>query len=173
MSKDYDFLPTTSETWIYLSMIRLMLKRLVHECIRPAFHYRHTAVNPRRTPICTASRVTRVHLVHWLDVPGAGARRGPVVTALRITIGSLIFVGQLEEDAPKTCAAFTRLPPFHNKIIQARWSGESAWFPLGDFDVGVGFENHTSHPAPGQVLIYPGGYSEIEILFPYGATCSS
>lgn len=95
------------------------------------------------------------------------------MTALRITIGSLIFVGQLEEDAPKTCAAFTRLPPFHNKIIQARWSGESAWFPLGDFDVGVGFENHTSHPAPGQVLIYPGGYSEIEILFPYGATCSS
>ena len=34
----------------------------------------------------------------------------------------------------------------------------------------VGFENHTSHPAPGEILFYPGGYSETEILFPYGAT---
>lgn len=39
MSKDYEFLPSTSETWIYLSMIRLMLKRLAHERIQPAFHY--------------------------------------------------------------------------------------------------------------------------------------
>ncbi|HEX5439848.1 MAG TPA: transposase, partial [Ktedonobacterales bacterium] len=43
MSKDYEFLPTTSETWIYLSMLRLMLKRLAHEQIQPAFHYRHVA----------------------------------------------------------------------------------------------------------------------------------
>ena len=45
------------------------------------------------------------------------------------------------------------------------------WVPLGDFEFGVGFENHTSHPAPSQVLFYPGGYSETEILFPYGNTC--
>ena len=49
-----------------------------------------------------------------------------------------------------------------------RWSGESTWIPLGDFDVGVGFENHTSHPAPGEILLYPGGFSETEILLPYG-----
>ena len=36
--------------------------------------------------------------------------------------------------------------------------------------MGVGFENHTSYPAPGQILLYPGGYSETEILFPYGGT---
>jgi hypothetical protein len=35
---------------------------------------------------------------------------------------------------------------------------------------GVSFENHTSHPAPGQILLYPGGYSETEILVPYGNT---
>ena len=35
----------------------------------------------------------------------------------------------------------------------------------------VGFENHTSHPAPGDILIYTGDISECEILFPYGA-CS-
>jgi hypothetical protein len=42
-SKDYEFLPATSEAWIYLSMIRLMLKRLAHEQIQPAFHYRRVA----------------------------------------------------------------------------------------------------------------------------------
>jgi hypothetical protein len=35
----------------------------------------------------------------------------------------------------------------------------------------VGYENHTSHPAPGDLLIYTGDMSECEILFPYGA-CS-
>jgi transposase len=43
MSKDYEFLPASSEAWIYLSMIRLMLKRLAHEQIQPAFHYRRVA----------------------------------------------------------------------------------------------------------------------------------
>ncbi len=94
---------------------------------------------------------------------------GRLVSMLRITAGLYRFVVRMEEDAaPLTCAAFQKLLPFHNKIIQARWSGEAAWIPLGDFQVGVPFENHTSHPAPGAILLYPGGYSETEILFPYG-----
>ena len=94
------------------------------------------------------------------------------MATLRITAGPFAFVARLEEQAaPQTCAAFLDLLPFRQKLIQARWSGESAWIPLGDFQVGVGFENHTSHPAPGEILLYPGGYSETEILFPYGATC--
>ena len=94
------------------------------------------------------------------------------MTDVRITVGDLVFTARWEDEAaPKTCAAFRALLPFHNRVIQARWSGESAWIPLGDFQVGVGFENATSHPAPGEVLLYPGGYSETEILFPYGATC--
>ena len=28
-----------------------------------------------------------------------------------------------------------------------------------------------SYPAPGQILLYPGGISETEILIPYGPTC--
>ncbi len=93
------------------------------------------------------------------------------MTILRITVGPLEFTARMEEvDAPKTCAAFSKLLPFRNKIIQARWSGEAAWTPLGDFQVGVGYENHTSYPSPGQILLYPGGYSETEILFPYGST---
>ncbi len=43
MSKDYEFLPSTSETWVYLSMLRLMLKRLAREQNHPAFHYRRVA----------------------------------------------------------------------------------------------------------------------------------
>lgn len=93
------------------------------------------------------------------------------MNTLRITAGPFQFTARMEEaGAPQTCAAFAQLLPFRNKIIQARWSGESAWIPLGDFQVGVGFENATSHPAPGEILLYPGGYSETEILFPYGAT---
>ncbi len=90
---------------------------------------------------------------------------------LTIRVGSLMFTAQLEsEAAPTTCAAFDKLLPFTSKIVQARWSGESAWIPLGELEVGVGHENHTSHPAPGELLLYPGGYGETEILFPYGGT---
>jgi len=91
---------------------------------------------------------------------------------LKITVGDLTFGARWEQGAaPRTCAAFAGLLPFRQRLIQARWSGESGWVPLGDFDVGVGFENATSYPAPGEILLYPGGYSETEILFPYGATC--
>ena len=91
------------------------------------------------------------------------------MSMLQITAGPYAFRARLEEErAPRTCAAFTKLLPFAQKVIHVRWSGESTWIPLGEFDVGVGFENHTSHPAPGQILLYPGGFSETEILLPYG-----
>jgi hypothetical protein len=90
---------------------------------------------------------------------------------VRISIAGLEFIARMEEEtAPQTCAAFQALLPFRGKLIQARWSGEAAWIPLGEFKLGVGFENATSYPAPGELLFYPGGYSETEILFPYGAT---
>ncbi|HEX3703768.1 MAG TPA: DUF3830 family protein, partial [Vicinamibacterales bacterium] len=49
-----------------------------------------------------------------------------------------------------------------------RWSGEACWIPLGSLDLGLPYENHTSYPAPGEILLYPGGLSETEILLPYG-----
>ncbi|MBK9714106.1 MAG: DUF3830 family protein [Kouleothrix sp.] len=92
------------------------------------------------------------------------------MTTLRITAGPYVFTAALEEaDAPQTCAAFRRLLPYRQKLIHARWSGEACWIPLGDFQLGVGFENHTSHPSRGDILFYPGGMSETEILFPYGS----
>jgi hypothetical protein len=90
---------------------------------------------------------------------------------LHIIAGPFEFIAQMEEEAaPQSCAAFSQMLPFRNKIIQARWSGEAAWIPLGNLQVGVGYENHTSYPAPGQILLYPGDFSETEILFPYGST---
>jgi len=93
------------------------------------------------------------------------------MSKLKITAGPFQFGARWERDAaPKTCEAFERLLPFRNKIIHVRWSGESAWIPLGDMETGLEFEHHTSHPAPGEILLYPGGFSETEILFPYGGT---
>ncbi len=91
---------------------------------------------------------------------------------LEITVGERRFVARLEEEAaPRTVAAFRRLLPLESRIIQARWSGQSAWIPFGELDLGLRPENATSYPSPGEILLYPGGVSETEILFPYGPTC--
>ena len=91
---------------------------------------------------------------------------------LEISAGPFRFTARWEsEKAPKTIAALRRLLPLRAQLVQARWSGESAWVPLGELETGVGYENHTSYPAPGQLLLYPGGISETEILCPYGSTC--
>src|SRR5829696_925502 len=91
---------------------------------------------------------------------------------VRITVGDLTLAARFEEAAaPATCAAFRAVLPFASRLIQARWSGESGWVPLGEYHLGVGVENATSYPSPGEILFYPGGYSETEILFPYGHSC--
>jgi hypothetical protein len=63
--------------------------------------------------------------------------------------------------------------PIESKLIHCRWSGESTWIPYGDFRPGIDYENHTSHPSPGMLAMYPGGISECEIFFPYGACTTS
>ena len=91
---------------------------------------------------------------------------------LTITTNELRFVARLDEEAaPQTVAAFRRLLPLDSRIIHCRWSGESNWIPFGELDVGIGPENATSYPSPGEILLYPGGVSETELLFPYGACC--
>jgi len=90
---------------------------------------------------------------------------------LKITIASFTFTARMEDEAaPRTCNAFRQLLPYHQQIIHARWSGEACWIPLGDFKLNVDYENHTSYPSRGEILFYPGGISETEILFPYGST---
>ena len=90
-------------------------------------------------------------------------------TNLKITAGPYVFDAKLETElAPKTCEAFLKHLPFLSKIVHVRWSGEGVWMPLGGLDFGIDFENNTSYPAPGQIIIYPGGVSETEILLAYG-----
>ena len=91
------------------------------------------------------------------------------MSKLKITAGPYVFEARLEtEGAPKTCAAFLKHMPFRSQVVHVRWSGEGVWIPLGDLDFGVTYENHTSYPAPGQIILYPGGISETEILLAYG-----
>ena len=91
---------------------------------------------------------------------------------LRITVADdLAFDANWEAGAARTRQALAAWLPIRSQLIHCRWSGESTWIPFGDRRPDVGFENHTSHPAPGDLLIYAGDVSECEILFPYGA-CS-
>ncbi len=88
---------------------------------------------------------------------------------LTILAGAYRFAGRFETArAPATVAAFRARLPFDSQLVHVRWSGEGVWVPLGDTDFGLDYENHTSFPAPGQILLYPGGISETEILLAYG-----
>jgi len=95
------------------------------------------------------------------------------MTRIRIIAGDQTFIAETQPDAPRTVAAFLQLLPYRQQLIHVRWSGEACWVPLGDFRLAtqgepVGFENHTSHPSVGDILFYPGGYSETEIILAYG-----
>ncbi len=91
------------------------------------------------------------------------------MSLITITAGPHTFRARFEDAAaPYTCAKFRSLLPYRQRIIHVRWSGEACWIPLGYLDLGLPFENHTSYPAPGQLLLYPGGISETEILLAYG-----
>jgi hypothetical protein len=88
---------------------------------------------------------------------------------LEISAGGYDFVARFEEqDAPETVGAFRRLLPLESRIIHVRWSGEGGWIPFGDLDLGIGPENATCYPNPGEIVFYPGGVSETELLLAYG-----
>ncbi|HEY3078548.1 MAG TPA: DUF3830 family protein [Chloroflexota bacterium] len=114
---------------------------------------------------------------------------------LRLTIGTgdraLVLDAKLEnERAGQTVQTILSLLPFRGKILQGRWSGESGWIPIDDWQAAsspsggapgpaaahtprrfdLAYENHTSFPAPGELLFYCFGLSVTEILVPYGPT---
>jgi hypothetical protein len=92
------------------------------------------------------------------------------VADVRITAGPFAFAARFARAAaPRTCDKFAGMLPYRERLIHVRWSGEACWIPLGDLDLGLGYENATSYPAPGQLLLYPGGVSETEILLAYGS----
>ena len=88
---------------------------------------------------------------------------------ISVTIADMHFSGQWVDGAPRTVAAIRGLLPLRSRLIHCRWSGEGCWTPFGEATLPVGPENATSHPAPGHIILYPGGLSECEILVAYGA----
>src|SRR2546430_13560511 len=131
-----------------------------------------------RVPCDTCSLPSKRHSV--TATPAAGSPRvvsrtcveivGRLVLGmLKIRVAPLTFTARLEEkSAPKTVAVIRKMLPLRSKIVHCRWSGESTRIPMADKQLGPDFENHTSHPAPGMLLLYPGGVSQPELLFPYG-----
>ena len=89
---------------------------------------------------------------------------------LEITAGGYTFKARYEDEAaPKTVEAFKKhLLGLTSKIIHVRWSGQAGWIPFGDLDLGIKPENGTCSPHPGELVIYPGGVSETELLLAYG-----
>ena len=91
---------------------------------------------------------------------------------IEITIGRLVLRAKLLLDkAPETCRLLTDGMPIMGDLVQARWSGEAAWLQMDSYCIEAPQENATSYPGPGQLLYYPGGVSEKEILIPYGSAC--
>ena len=87
-----------------------------------------------------------------------------------LTIGAFTLRGRFEDAAPRTCEAFRQLLPMSADLLHVRWSGQAVWLPMGETSLSIPPENATSYPAPGEVLLYPGGVSETEILIAYGGT---
>ena len=91
---------------------------------------------------------------------------------IRITIGKIKFIAKMHLDrAPETCRLLLEKMPITGKVIQARWSGEADWLQMDPYGIEAPQENATSYPGPGQILYYPGGVSEKEILITYGSAC--
>ncbi|MDH3636809.1 MAG: DUF3830 family protein, partial [Gammaproteobacteria bacterium] len=89
---------------------------------------------------------------------------------MKITIAGHRFDADFEDvRSPATCDSFRAVMPFESEVVHVRWSGEGVWIPLGDLDFAVGYEDATAYPAPGQILLYPKGKSETEILIAYGS----
>ena len=88
---------------------------------------------------------------------------------MKITIADIEFAAKFETDkSPQTCQSIRSTLPFVSQVVHVRWSGEGIWIPLGDLDFSVGYEDATAYPAPGEILLYPKGKSETEILIAYG-----
>ena len=92
-----------------------------------------------------------------------------LTSRIDITAGPYQLVARLEQElAPRTCDAFLRLLPWHERLIHVRWSGEGMWIPMGNEHFDLPWENHSCYPRPGEFIFYPGGVSETEILLAYG-----
>ena len=86
-----------------------------------------------------------------------------------ITAGPFSFEARFETaDAPRTVAVLRSMAPLQESLVHVRWSGEAVWVPMGERSLDLPPENATAYPLPGQILLYPGGVSETELILAYG-----
>ena len=89
---------------------------------------------------------------------------------LEIAAGGFDFVARFEEEAAPAdgrrvpAAAAARVDGSSTCAGAARAAG----FPSATSTSGIGPENATCYPNPGEIVFYPGGVSETEILLAYG-----
>ena len=90
---------------------------------------------------------------------------------IELESGHFRAVGRLLPDmAPQTCGWFLAKLPFEVRVVQAVWSGMAVFADLAGAAHDVPFENITSYPATGSILLYPGNAqgNAGEIYIPYG-----
>jgi len=58
--------------------------------------------------------------------------------------------------------------PFESQAILSA-GRRGVWMPLGDLDFGVPTRPHSAISRAGQIILYPGGISETEILLALGS----
>ncbi|TWH58128.1 uncharacterized protein DUF3830 [Desulfitobacterium sp. LBE] len=86
------------------------------------------------------------------------------MTSIKITSGKFTFIGRLEEEkCPKTCEWFLNLLPYKETMIHVSWSGQASFIRLEDLGHNVPFENATSRPSKGEVLMYPGNIPYLQM----------
>lgn len=90
-------------------------------------------------------------------------------------IADTLIVGQfLGKNALAAVGSSFTLMTFLTSILLGlcMGSGEGMWIPMGDTRwEGLTYENHTSYPSKVEMLIYPGGISEMEMILAYGSVC--
>ena len=126
-----------------------------------------TTVSSRAMPPGNTTGLTdteRDQLVAWAAAHGVGplCSRSPPPECASSRAGRTSWPRRPWPPSRRSCRSTTR------SSTARRWSGESNWIPWGDRDLGIGPENATSYPHPGELALYPGGQSETELLFPYG-----
>ncbi len=88
---------------------------------------------------------------------------------LEIAASGFAFRASLEEEAaPQTVAAFRRMLPLESKIIHVRWSRGGRMDPDGRPRRRRRAGERHELPEPGELILYPGGVSETELLLAYG-----
>ena len=128
--------------------------------ISPASSFRTAAATGMRQVLKTAAESSRRS--------GAPAFGGN--SSIQVMIGDERFEARLEDAlAPSTCARFRSLLPCSQRLVHARSIGDACWIGVRGLELGVGLENATCDPQPGQFIYYPGAEGEAVILLAYGS----